>query len=127
MSKGYTHAYFNTATIENYLIKEKGIKYKANILPEKIYQLESTKTVKFLDFILAKKIIWLRFDIRYFLVFILRKVILKKDELIIHNDLDSSQLRTFVMNTFFSLFLNFKVIKSIVNCNESKMKLLIQF
>ena len=57
--------------------------------------------MKFLDFILAKKIIWLRFDIRYFLVFILRKVILKKDELIIHNDLDSSQLRTFVMNTFF--------------------------
>ena len=73
-------------------------------MPEKIYQLESTKTVKFLDFILAKKIIWLRFDIRYFLVFILRKVILKKDELIIHNDLDSSQLRTFVMNTFFLFF-----------------------
>ena len=60
--------------------------------------------MKFLDFILAKKIIWLRFDIRYFLVFILRKVILKKDELIIHNDLDSSQLRTFVMNTFFFFF-----------------------
>ena len=43
LSKGYTHAYFNTATIENYLIKEKGIKYKANILPEKYINLSLLK------------------------------------------------------------------------------------
>tara|TARA_Y100000768_G_C23942467_1_gene665807 strand:+ start:294 stop:941 length:648 start_codon:yes stop_codon:yes gene_type:complete len=120
LSKGYTHAYFNTAIIENYLNKKINIKYKANILPKKIYDLKSTKPLVFLDFIFAKKIIWLRFDIKYFLVFAVRKIILKKDELIIHNDLDSSQLRTFVMNTFFALFLNFKVIKSIVNYNDSK-------